>query len=177
MADDFLVGLLAFFVFISFIFFFLLGVLLRRRRKRNYVWAEVKRAKDTIVKLVPPNDDGKTVTVGKDSYFMLADAMDIYDGGRIFPDPHPRFRYREGSPWPYRYGVRITKTVSENPGHAVVTHESFDEPVTVSSRALKIWGDDDTMAQIYRNKLQVLLVLVLLAVLFLGVMVIGLYAK
>lgn len=181
MADEFLVGYLTFSFFITIFFFIFLVFLIRRRKKRGYVWLEVKTPSRTVVKQVPPNRDGRTVSFraakGRDEhlYYLMPEAMEHYDGGWVFPDPKPRFRFVEGKPFPYRYATK--KVTSNNPGHDVVRYESWDEPVTPSSRALQVFFDDDTLAQVYHNRLNAILVLLLLAILFIGIMVIGLYAR
>lgn len=135
-------------------------------RWRKHVWADIELNEGkSPVKRFKPDADGVLHTRWGD-YFTHASAFTLRRG-------RPLFRYRQGDPFPIRYDKK--KVMSDNPKHKVIEIANA-ERVVIPATTLAVFLKQKTYEQIYSSKFGMLFLL-FIAVVVIGMMVIGLYLR
>jgi hypothetical protein len=168
-----LVGFLVAFAFVG-------KIALDRYMNRGKVWFMLSLRKGGVkLKRVRVGPEGETKT-NHGTFFALGEADEgpykaKWDEVRQF------FRFKEGNPFPYRYGDKIVRPLTREAANGgeelgVPIYERFDEAVHIPSRAIKTYLDQHDFRDAYSGQFKLMILFfILLAVILLAVF--GLYAR
>lgn len=163
--DVFFTGVLWTLVALVPIVFIILGWLVMRHHRRNWVWVDLELKGGRVVrKLVKPPKDGFLTTKKWGTFTVEDRAMRIYKG-------RPLYRYAEDVLFPIAYDrSRQVMTFQEDTkdhkkGDQIIAEIANPIAVTPSSPRISAYLRDQTHAQVYGKNATMELLLIVIAVL------------